>query len=401
MFRLLGLGMSHRGAGVIRRMGLRAVVVLWIGIGCATPCVAAESTPPPAGPASPAESVAAPATSATADAPPSTVVPKGALPFVPASVHGPVIDMHVHAFGADAEGPPGQVICTPYPKWPANDPGRGGVPAYLGAMFGAPDCPAGVRGALTDDELRTRTLAMLREHNVWGLTGGTPAFVSRWHADEPRRVLPAVGGGLESLPPPDEIRRLHGEGRVLALAEIVTQYAGVAPTDPRLAPYWALAEELDIPVGIHMGPGPPGVTYFGAPGYRMALSDPLQLEDILDRHPKLRVFVVHAGWPMRDRMIALMYAHPQVYAEIGILPVAYPDSAFHPYLQALVDAGFEDRILFGSDQMVWPELIQVAIARVWQAPGLSRAQKRKILYDNAARFLRIDPARTGVLEQGR
>lgn len=104
---------------------------------------------------------------------------------------------------------------------------------------------------------------------------------------------------------------------------------------------------------------------------------------------------------MRDRMIALMYAHPQVYAEIGILPVAYRDSAFHIYLQALIDAGLEDRILFGSDQTVWPELIRVAIARVWNAPGLSRAQKRKILYDNAARFLRIDPAGTGALEQGR
>lgn len=54
-----------------------------------------------------------------------------------------------------------------------------------------------------------------------------------------------------------------------------------------------------------MGPGPPSATYFGASRYRTALSDPLQLEDILVRHPKLRVFVVRAGWPIRDRMIAL------------------------------------------------------------------------------------------------
>jgi len=47
-------------------------------------------------------------------------------------------------------------------------------------------------------------------------------------------------------------------GRLAALSEITTQYAGIAPDDPRLEPYYALAKELDLPVGIHLGPGPPG-----------------------------------------------------------------------------------------------------------------------------------------------
>jgi uncharacterized protein len=47
--------------------------------------------------------------------------------------------------------------------------------------------------------------------------------------------------------------------------------------------------------------------------------------------------------------------------------------------------------------MVWPELVGVAIDRVRAAPGLTEAQKQKFLYDNAARFLRVDPAQTGVL----
>ena len=53
------------------------------------------------------------------------------------------------------------------------------------------------------------------------------------------------------------------------------------------------------------------------------------------------------------------------------------------------DAGFGKRILFGSDQMVWPHTIAVAIDTIEQAPFLSAAQKRDIFYNNAVRFLRL------------
>jgi len=48
------------------------------------------------------------------------------------------------------------------------------------------------------------------------------------------------------------------------------------------------------------------------------------------------------------------------------------------------------RIMFGSDQMVWPEAIEAAIEAVESADFLSREQKRAIFYDNAWRFFRLD-----------
>jgi predicted TIM-barrel fold metal-dependent hydrolase len=54
-----------------------------------------------------------------------------------------------------------------------------------------------------------------------------------------------------------------------------------------------------------------------------------------------------------------------------------------------VDAGFEQRVMFGSDQMVWPGVIERAIAVIEEAPFLNEQQKRDILYNNAARFLRL------------
>jgi hypothetical protein len=54
-----------------------------------------------------------------------------------------------------------------------------------------------------------------------------------------------------------------------------------------------------------------------------------------------------------------------------------------------VDAGFGGRVMFGSDQMVWPGVIERAVAVIQDAPFLDAKQKRDILYNNAARFLRL------------
>jgi predicted TIM-barrel fold metal-dependent hydrolase len=56
-------------------------------------------------------------------------------------------------------------------------------------------------------------------------------------------------------------------------------------------------------------------------------------------------------------------------------------------LKSLVDAGFADRIMFGGDQMLWPEKITPAIESIEKAEFLTKEQKRDIFYNNAARFL--------------
>ena len=61
-------------------------------------------------------------------------------------------------------------------------------------------------------------------------------------------------------------------------------------------------------------------------------------------------------------------------------------------LRRMVEAGYGKRIMYGSDQMVWPQTISVAIVAITEADYLTEAQKRDILYNNAARFLRLTPA---------
>lgn len=113
------------------------------------------------------------------------------------------------------------------------------------------------------------------------------------------------------------------------------------------------------------------------------------LEELLTRHPKLRLYVMHAGMPLTDEMIAILYSHPQVYVDISADNVGVNRPEFWVHLRRLVEAGYGKRIMFGSDQMVWPQAIEVAVDSITTAPFLSEDQKRDILYNNAARFLRF------------
>jgi len=55
----------------------------------------------------------------------------------------------------------------------------------------------------------------------------------------------------------------------------------------------------------------------------------------------------------------------------------------------LVNAGFSKRIMFGSDNMVWPQAVAEGIETINKASFLTAEQKRDILFNNAARFLRL------------
>lgn len=113
------------------------------------------------------------------------------------------------------------------------------------------------------------------------------------------------------------------------------------------------------------------------------------MEEVLVRHPRLSVYLEHAVYPLLDDLLVVLYSHPQVYVDVGDIAFSEPRPAFYRYLRRIVEAGFGNRVMFGSDQMVWPEVIERAIASIEEAPFLSQEQKRDILYNNAARFLRL------------
>ena len=306
----------------------------------------------------------------------------------------PIIDMHLHARTAKYAGENPPPMCTPFAVMPRSDPKQG--PAAGMAMNVDPPCARPIPAATTDAQVMRDTIAVMERRNIIGMVSGEPELMRIWRAAAPQRIIPGIDFRLPGTKghrhvaarSVAQLRALHSRGELKVLGEIMAQYEGVAPNDARLEPYWALAEELDIPVAIHMGPGEPAQPY-GSGGYRGALGDPLLLEEVLVRHPRLRLYIMHAGYPMAAQLRALMFSHPQVYVDVGSIVYTEPRPAFYRFLQEIVDAGYGDRVMFGSDQMVWPGIIEPSIESIEQASFLTPGQKRDIFYNNAARFLRL------------
>jgi predicted TIM-barrel fold metal-dependent hydrolase len=280
-----------------------------------------------------------------------------------AQQQGPIIDMHMHARMGPAlrDGKPVPRPCMPAPcnRQPAIAVERG-------------------------DPLRLTLQAMDRHNIVLGFLSDPLENVFEWVNAAPNRFIPSP---VVLDPKKVDIARLRREyenKRLQGMGELATQYEGVAPNDPSLEPFFALAEEFDVPLLIHVE----GIAG-GSQRFRIAQGHPQQLEDVLARHARLRLYIENAGFPFIDETIALMYRYPQVYVDVSTITWIIPRPMFYRALSTLVDAGLASRIMFGSDQMNWPETIDLAIEAIRTAPMLTAEQKRDIFYNNAARFLRL------------
>ena len=299
----------------------------------------------------------------------------------------PVIDVHVHAM--DESFPGGGPMCPNEEKFLASDPKTKEAPFGWDMESCTPKLYPAEKGQYLKD-----MKAEMERLNVTVVVFGDEAGVKKWQEAMPGRVIPGTSfsegmnpGARVAL---DKLRQEFTTGGFKVMGEIGLQYEGLSPSDPSVDKYFALAEELDIPVAIHMGTGGSGRANITTPKFRGSMGNPLLLEELLARHPKLRVQVMHAGYPMIENMLTLLQANSHVYVDVAGLIWSYPLREVNRYIERLVDAGFEDRVMFGTDQMEWPKLMAYSISIIQNADYLSPEEKRDILYNNAARFLRLD-----------
>ncbi len=297
----------------------------------------------------------------------------------------PIIDVHVHAMRVNPD-----YVSEMCPWFLSSMPGSGPNQDPPSFMNGA--CVDPLQPARSDAEMQEKLLAACERLNVTMVVSGDAGVIHQWHSAAPDRVIPSLGISNAEAMSVEAFRDSLESGFYKVMGEVAPQYQGMSPSDMSLDAYFAVAEELGIPVGIHMGTGGNGMINISNPKYRASLGQPFLLEDVLARHPKLKIWVMHAGYPMIDQMIALMGANAYVYVDLAGFIWSYPLEEIHMYLRRLVQAGFGKRILYGTDFMMWPKLLETSIGVIENANYLSEDQKRDIFFNNAVRFFNLDPA---------
>lgn len=187
--------------------------------------------------------------------------------------------------------------------------------------------------------------------------------------------------------------------------------------EPEFEPFWAAAEEIGLPIGMHSGsarPGPGRIGSFannasvrGTSAFR-ATQDywvrrsvaHMIFGGVFERHPKLKVGVVEyeLSWaPYFIWQMDMAYKKHRYVTEIQFKDGKVPSDIFHqnvfvcfqedPLGIALRDVIGVDNIMFGSDyphrESTWPnsrKVLKEVLA------GVPEDEQVKITYSNAARL---------------
>jgi aminocarboxymuconate-semialdehyde decarboxylase len=284
------------------------------------------------------------------------------------------------------------------------------------------------RGALNDDlvDVEARLAAMDRARvdvqllSSWvGLTAYTlpPAQGVRWSrvfnealaelvASHPTRFRGLCHVPLQA-PEPAAAELQHAVGTMgMVGVEITTTVDGAELDDDRLEPFWAAAGELGCLVLVHPDRALPGRTkprHFlantvGNAAETTVAAVSLVCGGVLERHPGLRVCVVHGGGYLPYQVGRLDHAYAAVPKRAGgalphppstYLRRLYYDTVTHSpeVLRFLIDFAGADHVVLGSDypfEMGDADPVQT-IERV---PSLTADERRQILGGNVEHLLR-------------
>jgi predicted TIM-barrel fold metal-dependent hydrolase len=206
----------------------------------------------------------------------------------------PIIDMHLHAQAAI------WMDTLPQFPWPAIGP----------------------KTQIKDiSELLPRTVEEMKKYNIviGVLTQDNLDELYRWKDYDSRFILGAMVGDPKAA----DLERITDDfknGKLDVVGEIASQYHNYAANDPAFDPFFALAEEFDAPVLIHCMGGSGG-THFP-----ISKGNPLLVSEVIQKHPKLRIYIENAGWPFLEEIISLLYMYPNVYVDVSTIIWAIPKS---------------------------------------------------------------------------
>jgi len=158
-------------------------------------------------------------------------------------------------------------------------------------------------------------------------------------------------------------------------AGAVTHTGGFAPFDDKIwFPFYAKCVELDIPLITQCG-------HF-AESLPEGYCHPLQIDEVAEIFPELRIIAGHTGWPWIEVLQGVVLKNQNVYFSME----AYLPKYYDPSMVKFMNTRGADRCMWGSD---WPVTEQKPNLEQVEQLGLKDKVKQLFLRDTAIRVFKL------------
>ena len=154
------------------------------------------------------------------------------------------------------------------------------------------------------------------------------------------------------------------------------------PNDEEVFPLYSAAEEMGIPVMMHTG-------LSWETNTPLKNSQPMLLEDVARKFPKLRICIAHFGWPWVMDTVALLLKYPNLFADTSCLyfdtPTEFIQFTFGKQIPTTwIERSLRYQVMFGSD---YPRIETVKMVNAVKSLGLTEGAQELIFEKNAERFI--------------
>jgi len=169
------------------------------------------------------------------------------------------------------------------------------------------------------------------------------------------------------------------EGKILGV-KFYTGYQRFFPDDPKLHPIYEFCQANNFPVIYHTG-----VLEKGFPGL-LKSSHPLNIDDVADLFPKLKIVIAHMGNPWIMDCAAVVAKNENVYMDFSGFFTEYQplnSEEIEMFIRQLKDfkifAGFK-KCMFGTD---WPICPQKEYLATTNRLPMTEEEKDLVFWKNA------------------
>ena len=157
------------------------------------------------------------------------------------------------------------------------------------------------------------------------------------------------------------------------------------PNDQRFYPLWERAQDLGLIALFHSGTTGVGAGRPGGGGIKLGYARPIPyIDDVAADFPGLNIVMAHPAWPWQEEQLAVLVHKPNVYMDLS----GWSPKYFQPSLITYANFMISDKVMFGSD---FPAISPDRWLRDFESAGFSDDVRPKILRENAARLLGINP----------